>query len=147
MKRFFLLLFIILAIGFTEASAQSGLNIEPLFTSDFTRDARCKSTLIRGDRVAPFSLRLYRSLSLTGMPGAAPQIEAKVRKDGARATDKEVSYKAGRLAYGFYTLPPAGGMNRYIFYLNSGADSRNKIVLLYMEGEATASEIRKMLKK
>lgn len=130
-----------------KAFAQSGLNIEGAFTADYVRDPRCQSSMIMGDRLKKFNLTLYRSLSLTGMPQAAPAIEQKVRRDGVKAVDKEVSYSGGRLAYGFYTLPRVNGLYRYIFYLNSGADAANKIVLLYMEGHATPDKILKMLKK
>ncbi len=146
MIRYLLLSVLLMCLAAPSAMAQTGLNIESAFTADYTRDPKCRVSTLSGERLKKFNLRLYRSLSLTGMPQAASSIEPKVRRDGSKATDKEVSYSGGRLTYGFYTLPPSGGLNRYIIYLNTGSGTANKIVLLYMEGKASADDVRRMIK-
>ena len=100
------------------AMAQTGLNINRLF------DGRYKAQ--------------------------AEIIENLVVKDGAKAIDKEVEYRNGQLYYGFYTLPKYKRSNRYIFFLNQNLarkSPKNVVTLIYMEGEASAERIKKLIRK
>jgi hypothetical protein len=77
-------------------------------------------------------------------------IENLVVKDGAQAVDKEVEYRNGQLYYGFYTMKKMKSDNRYIFYLNQNLarkSPKNAVTLIYMEGRASANEIKKLIRK
>ena len=67
--------------------------------------------------------------------------------DSRSATDREVSYRDGRIYYAFLTLKPIKGKNRYVFYLNQNLAGGDKIILIYMSGKADANKIKKMIKK
>ncbi len=49
--------------------------------------------------------------------------------------------------FGFYTMPPAGKENRYIFYLNATLAGGTKTTIIYMQGKAGEASIKKMIKK
>ena len=73
-------------------------------------------------------------------------VERAVKQDGARATDREVQLRGGRLYYGFYALPRHNSKNRYLLYLNQLAAGGDKLLVIYLEGYATAEQVKKMLK-
>ena len=77
-------------------------------------------------------------------------IEHLVVKDGSQAIDKEVEYRNGQLYYGFYTMQTRKHNNRYIFFLNQNLarkSPKNVVTLIYMEGEASAEKIKKLIRK
>lgn len=145
MKRLITLV-MLCALGVSVSLAQNRLNIGALFDGRYHDEPRASETQISGDKLARYALSLYRSLTLTDMPEAAEVIEPLVIKDGARAQDREVSYRDGGLYYGFYQLTPHNGTQRYLFYLNQNRSKGNKIILIYLEGSASRDKIKQMLK-
>lgn len=145
MKRLITLL-MLWAIGTSAMMAQNKLNIGQLFDGRYHDDPQASETQITGDKLARYSLSLYRSLTFTDMPEMASVIEPLVIKDGAKAENREVSYRDGGLYYGFYQLFPRNGLQRYIFYLNQNLNKGNKIILIYLEGVASRDKIKQMLK-
>ena len=102
-----------------------------------------------GSRLKAFNLSLSRSLSLTPSAADTRQIEAAVLRDAAHAVSKEEVRKSGHVYYGFYKLSSVGAENRYIFYRNNsyqpGSDGR--LTLIYLQGRATAAELKRMFGK
>ena len=80
------------------------------------------------------------------MPEEAAKIEPLVTRDGAKAIDREVSYRDGGLYYGFYQLQCRGVKQCYLFYLNQNRAKGNKIIIIYLEGFASPDKIKSMLK-
>lgn len=144
---------IILIIGLImslNVSAQSGLNIARLFDGRYHKNKDATEVLMKGRQLNAYKLSLFRSLTLGPQSGNAATIEPLVKADGRNAIDKEMSIQGGRLAMAFYQLPSRGKTHRYIFYSNSGAGRRtaaSKITLIYMEGTATLSELKRTFKK
>ena len=65
-------------------------------------------------------------------------------------TGSQVEYRNGQLYYGFYTMPKRKSENRYIFFLNQNLarkTPKNAVTLIYMEGEASADKIKKLIRK
>ena len=60
-----------------------------------------------------------------------------------RSVDNELSSHSGVINYAFYSFSPSGRHNRYMFIFSNG----QKTVAMYMEGDATFSDIKKMIKK
>jgi len=146
MRRIYLLL-IALALAWTAASAQASLNIGKLFDGSFRNDDKVVETVISGSALSGYNLKLYRSLTITGDASRADRIEPLVRADARAAIDREVINKQGRLYYGFYQLKPlSDSRRRYILYLNQFPAGGHKIILLYLEGKATPSQVKEMLK-
>ncbi|MDE6486920.1 MAG: hypothetical protein K2L76_05390 [Muribaculaceae bacterium] len=129
------------------ATAQEGLSVAGVFGGRFNGRSGVRETTISGGSLAPHRLDLYRSLSFDS-PGAddVALVERAVKQDGASATDREVQLRAGRLYYGFYTLPRRNSKNRYLLYLNQLAAGGDKLLVIYLEGHASAEQVKKMLK-
>lgn len=146
MKRLLTLTLIGLLVALA-AAAQKGLGINELFDGRFRSDSDVKETIIKSSDLEDYDLTLYHSLTLTGKPDLVGIIEPLVSRDGTSASDREVSYRNGHLYYGFYSLRPKGDKNRYIVYLNQHPAGGNKIILIYLEGEASADKVKKMIKQ
>lgn len=139
-------------LGSIPASAQSGLNIAGLLDGQFRDDKNAVETIITGEALSDYDLSTYHSLSLTDSPKKVDLIESAVIKDLSSATDKEVSYRGGKLYYAFFSLPPlktkvGTKTYRYIFYLNQYAVGRDGVTLIYMSGIASKESVKQMLKK
>ena len=131
------------------AVAQNGLNINSLFDGRFKKATGATEIIVTGSRANEIGLKVYHSLSVTDEI-QAELIESHVKKDGVQAVDKEVEYRNGQLYYGFYTMKPVKGNKRYIFFLNQNLarKSPKKVVtLIYMEGNATPEQIKKLIRK
>lgn len=128
-------------------SAQTGLHIAPLFGGQYRGDRGATEVLMKGRKLAPYKLTLFRSLTLNTALVNLAQVERLVRADGAAAVDKEVGLRGGRLYYGFYQLRPAGKTRRYLFYRNNSLKPGNArsatLTLIYMEGTATIEELKR----
>ncbi len=140
-----ILLFIALMVT-TIASAQTGLNINRVFSDSYRGMKGTSETVLNNANLNKVKIDLYHSISFTGHPELGPAVERLVAKDGSRAVSKEVRYKSGHIYYGFYRLSPLNSLNRYILYLNGNLAGDNKIILLYLEGKASESQIKKLLK-
>lgn len=134
-------------IATLSAMAQSGLNVKNVFAKKYTKLPNAVATYVVGDKVEKYNLDVYRSLSLTCDMKTAAEIEHLVLSDGATAIDKEVAYRDGHLRYGFYVLPRSTDSNRYLFYAGKmlGGD-KVKVTVVYMSGDATKSQVLKMVK-
>lgn len=131
------------------AHAQTGLNIASIFDGSYSTRQDATSVQFSGSRLKAFNLSLSRSLSLTPSATDTRQIEAAVLRDAAHAVSKEEVRKSGHVYYGFYKLSSVGAENRYIFYRNNsyqtGSDGR--LTLIYLQGRATAAELKRMFSK
>ncbi|MDE6198773.1 MAG: hypothetical protein K2L55_03630 [Muribaculaceae bacterium] len=145
MKRILTIL-MLWAIGTSAALAQDRLHVGAVFDGRYHDEPRASETQISGGKLERYLLTLYRSLTLTDMPEAASEIEPLVTRDAAKAIDREVAYRDGGLYYGFYQLKPQGQKQRYLFYLNQNRNGGNKIILIYLEGNASREKIKEMLK-
>lgn len=131
------------------AMAQTGLNINRLFDGRYMKVADATEIIVTGSQAHEIGLTIYHSISVTEK-AQAEIIENLVVKDGAKAIDKEVEYRNGQLYYGFYTLPKYKRSNRYIFFLNQNLarkSPKNVVTLIYMEGDASAEKIKKLIRK
>lgn len=128
------------------ALAQKGLAVNELFGKRYTGDKQAVVTSIKGSTLEPYDLSRYKSLTVTNRPSEAETIEPLLAKDASIAIDSETSYRDGKLYYAFYSLPVYDGERRYIFYLNQSLVGKDKIILMYLQGYASASKVKNMLK-
>ena len=130
--------------------AQSGLNINSLFDGRYKKDPHATELIVTGPGARDINLMVYHSLKVT-QKSQQNLVESLVVKDGVKAIDKEVEYRGGQLYYGFYCMPATkSGDHRYIFFLNQNLaknSPKNMVTLIYMEGKATAEEIKKLIRK
>lgn len=144
MKRTLTILAIALFAAFV-AKAQGSLNVAKVFDGRFRDRKEATEVLLKGKEIKSYGLTLFRSLTRVLPDKEAQQVEAWVTADGASATDKETGRKGSRLYYGFYKLKPSGGQNRYIFYRNNALQpgKSGKLTVIYMEGTATITELKR----
>ena len=131
------------------AMAQKGLHINRLFDGRYKKAAGATEIIVTGSQAHEIGLSVYHSVSVTDK-AQAEIIENLVIKDGAQAIDKEAEYRNGQLYYGFYTLSKQRSSNRYIFFLNQNLARKSPksiVTLIYMEGSANASKIKKLIRK
>ena len=129
------------------AAAQAGLNINRVFSDHYRSMKGATETLVVRDKLASVNLDTYHSMTLTGHPELAAEIERMVSADGRNALSKEVKYHSGRIYYGLYHLKGSrAGVSRYILYLNGHLKGDNRIILLFLEGRATTEPVKKLLK-
>lgn len=148
MKRILLLLMALVAAATAVADGRGDrLETLKLFDRAMQSDPRVVMVTIAGSGLRDYDLDLYRSLTAVSAPDVAARMEKAVQHDGTHAREREVAYRDGRLYYGFYVLDPRNLARRYIFYLNRGLAGGKKAMVIYMEGDATVNQIKRMLKK
>lgn len=145
MKRILTLLLFFAAVA-AESYAQKGMNSNRLFDGRFNDDKRVAETMIQGSQLEDYGLSVYHSLTATDAPEVADEILQCVNADAANAIEREVSYRGGKLYYGFYQLPDRHGAHRYLFYLNQNLTGGNKVIVIFLQGTASRKEIKEMLK-
>lgn len=149
MKRISILI-AVMALVALPVLAQSGLNINSLFDGRYKTNPYAAEYIVTGPAAWDIDLEVYHSLKVTEKEQQV-LIESLVTKDGATAVDKEVQLRNGKLYYGFYTLSKTKkGRNRYIFFLNQNLAKKtpkNMVTLIYMEGKATPTQIKKLIRK
>lgn len=144
MKRFLLILITIAAS--IPAVAQKGMAVDKLFGGDYRGRENVTEVVVKGIRLKSYKLSLFLSITAADDRQLAIEMERLVRTDGAKASDKEEGLIGGRLYYAFYSFPDGEGGYRHIFFRNNllkkGAKPETTVV--YMEGEATLGELKKM---
>ena len=88
--------------------AQTGLHIANLFGERFRNRKDATEVVIGGDRLKPYKLNLFRSLTIKPSAAEVNEFEASVKADVVGALDREAGLRQGRLYYGFYRLRSAG---------------------------------------
>lgn len=131
-----------------ELWGQEGLNVSRLFDGQYKRQTNAIEVLVKGHKLEPYNLTLFRSLTVKNSPEEFQQIEELVVQDGLQALDKETGMIGGKLYYGFYRLPPKGERYRYLFFRNSSLRKveSDEVTVVYMEGYATLEELKQMFK-
>lgn len=141
-----ILLGLLLLLFCLPLQAQKNLHIASLFDGQYRDRKDATEVLMKGRKLVPYKLTLFRSLTLNTTTVNVAQIEKLVRADGATAIDKEAGSRGGRLYYAFYQLKPAGDTRRYLFFRNNslqtGSGKKNTLTVIYMEGTATIEELK-----
>ena len=148
MRRVFTI--IILTLVFVvEGQSQTGLQIAELFNGSYKRKDNAIEVVVKGSQLERYRLKVFRSLTIKNDPKDFERIEKLVEQDEKKAISKETGRIGERLYYAFYCLPPEKEHYRYIFYRNSSLrkTESNELTLIYMEGNVTMDELKKMFKK
>ena len=130
--------------------AQQGLKIAPLFNGQYRYMKGTTEVLLKGRKLAPYKLKLFRSITVGTEHVNLVQVERMVKSDATTAIDKEISSKQGHLYYAFYQWRPLGSTRRYLFYKNNALNAKghnNTFTLIYMEGTATLDELKRNFAK
>ena len=148
MKRVFTIIIMVLAFV-VESQSQTGLQIAELFNGQYKRKDNAIEVVVKGDQLERYKLEVFRSLTVKNDPKDFERIEKLVEQDEKNAISKETGRIGERLYYAFYCFSPNKDRFRYIFYRNSSLrkTESNELTLIYMEGNVTMDELKKMFKK
>lgn len=134
-------------------SAQDGLEINRIFKGEIVSETAMKESLVKGDNLAPYKLRVLHTAKFTVGNSRRNEVEALFEEDmkGRLSDDDEnleLEYRDGHLYYAIVQLPDSKkGLHRYICYQCRQAMGGNGITLVYMEGKASLADLRKTFKK
>lgn len=129
------------------ATAQSHLNVAPMFEGKKEWSLKFTGSHIEGRPLKTYNLTLFRSIT-TSDHRLYDKIEALVEKDGKNTIDKESGYINGKLYYAFYQFKPKNKKYQYLFYHNSSLreDKPDEVTIVYIEGYVTLTELKKIFK-
>lgn len=144
-----LMIICILMLVAMKGWAQEGLRINDLFDGSYKRNNNAIEVVIKGDQLKRYSLKVFRSLTIKNSPKDFERMERLVVADEKNAVSKETGRIGENLYYGFYCFPAHKGNLRYVFYRNSSLREveSNEVTLVYIEGNVTMEELKKMFKK
>ncbi len=136
------------------ASAQAGLNIGRYFDDEYLSKLGITSVSIAGSQLKDWNkdISLYRSVTIENDSADADLMERAVKKDGVQAVSRTVSMNNGHVAFGFYTLSPVNGVNRYIIFIRNDSNkspessAATRADLFYIEGKVSTDELSKMIR-
>lgn len=148
MKRVFTIIVLMFALV-VEGRSQTGLQIAELFDGQYKRKDNAIEVVVKGNQLERYRLKVFRSLTVKNDPKDFERIEKLVEQDEKNAISKETGRIGERLYYAFYCFPSEKEHYRYIFYRNSSLrkTESNELTLIYMEGNVTMDELKKMFKK
>lgn len=144
-----LMIICILMLVAMKGWAQEGLRINDLVDGSYKRNKNAIEVVIKGDQLKRYHLKVFRSLTIKNSPKDFERMERLVVADEKNAVSKETGRIGEKLYYGFYCFPAHKGNLRYVFYRNSSLREveSNEVTLVYIEGNVTMEELKKMFKK
>ena len=132
------------------ALSQEGLGVEDVFEGRVVPGSRIEETMVRGEALHKYRLETFRSVKMEVDSLERHRIETLVLSDGKEAMEHqdeaEYERRGGHLTYCILALPPKR-LRRYLCYqCYAPRPSTFVITLVYIEGRATLSELRRTFK-
>lgn len=144
MARIFIII-ILATLGMASARAQKGLEVAPFFSERSAENPNVTLISMSAEQLSSRGLSKYKSITVENDSNLADRIAVAVASDGSKAVEKEVSYKKGELYLGFYYLGGSGDRRRYLMYLNRRPTGREKVTLIYLEGELGPDAVKRIV--
>ena len=152
MKRTLFILSMLIGICLN-TSAQLGLQINEVFEGKVIAKQYMQESLIKGDNVAPYKLRLLHTVKFLANNSQRAKADALFNIDmRERISDDdsnmEMETRDGFLYYAIVQLTDNDkGSHRYICYQCRPKSTKFDITMVYMEGEASLADLRKTFKR
>lgn len=152
MKRTLFILSMLIGICLN-TSAQRGLQINEVFEGKVIAKQYMQESLIKGDNVAPYKLRLLHTVKFLANNSQRAKADALFNIDmKERISDDdsnmEMETRDGFLYYAIVQLTDNDkGSHRYICYQCRPKSTKFDITMVYMEGEASLADLRKTFKR
>ena len=152
MKRTLFILSMLIGISLS-TSAQRGLQIDEVFEGKVIAKQYMQESLIKGDNVAPYKLRLLHTVKFLANNSQRAKADALFNIDmKERISDDdsnmEMETRDGFLYYAIVQLTDNDkGSHRYICYQCRPKSTKFDITMVYMEGEASLADLRKTFKR
>lgn len=152
MKRTLFILSMLIGISLS-TSAQRGLQINEVFEGKVIAKQYMQESLIKGDNVAPYKLRLLHTVKFLANNSQRAKADALFNIDmKERISDDdsnmEMETRDGFIYYAIVQLTDnEKGTHRYICYQCRPKSTKFDITMVYMEGEASLADLRKTFKR
>ena len=152
MKRTLFILSMLIGICLN-TTAQRGLQINEVFEGKVIAKQYMQESLIKGDNVAPYKLRLLHTVKFLANNSQRAKADALFNIDmKERISDDdsnmEMETRDGFLYYAIVQLTDNNkGSHRYICYQCRPKSTKFDITMVYMEGEASLADLRKTFKR
>lgn len=149
MKRTLIILLCLLA-PLTAVLAQKGLHVAPIFQGEVIPKKRMMETMARGESLEKYKLTLFHSLKMNVDVFERGTILERVLADVNGLESKNVEWESenNNVAYCIACLPGGKSKHRYLCYQCYEASQGGfNITLVYLEGSASMSDLRKTFKK
>lgn len=152
MKRTLFILLMLIGISLS-TSAQRGLQINEVFEGKVIAKQYMQESLIKGDNVAPYKLRLLHTVKFLANNSQRAKADALFNIDmKERISDDdsnmEMETRDGFLYYAIVQLTDnEKGSHRYICYQCRPKSAKFDITMVYMEGGASLADLRKTFKR
>jgi hypothetical protein len=139
-----IILSLLMTVIATIAWAQDGLSIENVFNRYHNRK-NAVEVIVSGKQLRPYDMTFFHSINITAAAAELLTIEPFVSADIKGAVSQETGKIGSHIYYGFYSLKPRNGVNRYIIYRNRSLKHGGKsdATLIYIEGNASMQQIKK----
>lgn len=135
---------VMMAFVISTVSAQDkSLSISTFFGEKVAASPGVTIVKMKGNPSGWRGVSYLSSISIVANDSLADRLSEAVRKDGAKAKSKETSLKEGKLYFGFYSLTPKAGEDRYLFFLDKRPSGQEKTTLIYISGELTEEEVKR----
>ena len=135
------------------ASAQKGLCINKVFEGRLVEKELMQESLVKGENLVPYKLKVLHTVKFTANEKERAEVDSLFCEDmKERISDDdsnmELESRDGFIYYAIVELTDIKeGLHRYICYQCKGKSKYYDLTLVYMEGEATLSDLRKTFKK
>ena len=135
------------------ASAQKGLCINEVFEGKLIEKQRMGESLVKGENLAPYNLKVLHTVKFGANDEERARVDQLFTEDmKERISDDdsnmELESRDGFIYYAIVELTDIKeGLHRYICYQCKGKSKYYDLTLVYMEGEATLSDLRTTFKK
>lgn len=132
--------------------AQEGLHVKDVFEGNIVGKEQLKETFIKGEMLASYRLSLLRTIKFTATEEQRKKIEQLVEKDiegvlKSHSDNCEMERRNNHLYYAIVQLPDQNARHRYLCFQGKKNGEQTAITLVYMEGSASLTDLKKTFKK
>lgn len=150
MKR--ILMIGILLLSTLCSRAQEGLHVKEVFEGNVIGREQLKETYIKGEMLATYKLSLLRTVKFTANEETRRKVEHLFEKDiedilKSNSQNCELERRNNHLYYAIVQLSDVNARHRYLCFQGNKSGEQTHITLVYMEGNATLSDLKRTLKK
>ena len=141
MKKIPILLLLLLPLC---AWSQDRLKTGPVFEGSVVSKERMIETLVKGGSIREYGLSVFRSVRFDVDEPEFQTVSSLVLDDAATALNKETEIDRGKLRYALTAKRDAEFL---CFQSRTNDDGSCSVILVYMQGNTTLADLKKMFKK
>ena len=128
--------------------AQDRLKSGPVFDGSVIPKDRMIETYVKGGSIKDYGLTLFRSVRFEADDAEFQKISSLVLADVSAAFNKETEIEKGRLRCALMSFSPAQQNGEFLcFQARTEADGSCSVILVYMQGNTTLAELKKIFSK